>query len=87
VFVANELATNSIRHGGGSGHFELWRVGDRVICEVTDRGWIRDPLVGRVEPADDSESGRGVWLANQLCDLVQIRTTPAGTTVRAHIMG
>ncbi|HEY7138279.1 MAG TPA: anti-sigma factor RsbA family regulatory protein [Acidimicrobiia bacterium] len=87
VWVANELATNSIRHGGGAGSLTLWRSGDRVVCEVTDRGWIRDPLVGRVEPAEERESGRGVWLANQLCDLVQIRTTPNGTTVRVHLAG
>jgi anti-sigma regulatory factor (Ser/Thr protein kinase) len=85
VWVANELATNSIRYGGGAGNLALWRTHDRVVCEVTDRGWIRDPLVGRVEPPEDRESGRGVWLANQLCDLVQIRTTPTGTTVRAHL--
>ena len=28
--------------------------------------------------------GRGVWLANQLCDLVQIRSGAAGTVVRLH---
>jgi anti-sigma regulatory factor (Ser/Thr protein kinase) len=85
VFVANELATNSVRHAAGGGSLAIWRDGDRVVCEVTDPGWIRDPLVGRVEPPEDREGGRGVWLVNQLCDLVQIRTTPNGTTVRAHL--
>ncbi|HYJ77750.1 MAG TPA: sensor histidine kinase, partial [Actinomycetes bacterium] len=28
--------------------------------------------------------GRGLWLANQLCNLVQIRSGAAGTTVRLH---
>jgi hypothetical protein len=31
------------------------------------------------------EGGRGVWLANQLCDLVQIRSAPRSTQVRLHI--
>ena len=33
----------------------------------------------------DVGSPRGLWLANQLCDLVQIRTLPAGTVVRLHM--
>ena len=30
-------------------------------------------------------TGRGLWLANQLCNLVQIRSSPEGTTVRLHM--
>ena len=29
-------------------------------------------------------SGRGLWLANQLADLIQIRSAPEGTTIRLH---
>jgi hypothetical protein len=29
--------------------------------------------------------GFGVWLANQVCDLVQIRSVAAGTVVRLHM--
>jgi anti-sigma regulatory factor (Ser/Thr protein kinase) len=29
--------------------------------------------------------GYGLWLANQVCDLVQVRSSPAGTTVRLHV--
>ena len=31
------------------------------------------------------ENGRGMWLANQLCDLVQLRSSPEGTVVRMHM--
>ena len=31
VFVANELATNSIRHAAGTGSLALWRSGDRIF--------------------------------------------------------
>jgi hypothetical protein len=43
-----------------------------------------EPLVGRVRPTPDAQSGRGVWIANQLCDLVQIRSGRSGTVVRVH---
>jgi anti-sigma regulatory factor (Ser/Thr protein kinase) len=85
VLAANELATNSIYHGGGEGTLRLWREDETLLCEVTDRGEFAEPLVGRVFPAPDQWSGRGLWLANQLCDLVQIRSMPTGSVVRLHM--
>jgi len=82
TLAATEVATNSVRHGGGRGVLRLWRQGDAVVCEFTDRGHITDPLAGRRTPSLSAEGGRGLWLANQLCDLVQIRSAPSGTAVR-----
>ena len=33
----------------------------------------------------DDGGGWGLWLANQLCDLVQLRTLPDGNVVRLHL--
>ena len=77
-----EVATNSVRHGGGQGTLRTWRELDSLVCEVADQGQICDPLVGRRMPSLTAEGGRGVWLVNQLADLVQLRSTPEGTTVR-----
>ena len=30
-------------------------------------------------------AGRGLWLVHELCDLVQLRSSPAGTVVRMHM--
>jgi len=84
VLAVNELAVNSVRHGGGAGTLLRWRENGELLCEVRDTGHIREPLTGRVRPAADACSGRGLWLANQLCDLVQIRSAPAGSAVRVH---
>jgi anti-sigma regulatory factor (Ser/Thr protein kinase) len=84
VAAVTEVATNSIRHGSGGGTLRLWRQEDALVCEVTDPGHITDPLVGRRTPSQATEGGRGLWLANQLCDLIQVRSTPAGTTIRLH---
>lgn len=86
VLVVNEVATNSVRHGGGSGVFRTWEEGSSLICEVSDTGRIDDPLVGRGRPSVDHGSGFGLWLANQLCDLVQIRSFTAGSVVRLHVV-
>jgi anti-sigma regulatory factor (Ser/Thr protein kinase) len=84
VLAVNELATNSIRYGGGHGELRAWRESDVLLVEVRDDGHISDPLVGRTRPRPDASSGRGLWLVNQLCDLVQIRSSPQGSVVRIH---
>lgn len=33
----------------------------------------------------DAGGGQGMWVAHQLCDLVEIRTSPAGTQIRVHM--
>jgi anti-sigma regulatory factor (Ser/Thr protein kinase) len=84
VLAVHEIAANSIRHGGGRGTLRVWRDGGSLVCEIRDRGHIRDPLVGRTRPLPNATGGRGLWIANQICDLVQIRSTAAGTVVRVH---
>jgi len=51
---------------------------------VHDVGRITDPLAGRVRHGPD-DSGHGLWLVNQVCDLVELRSGDAGTTVRMHM--
>lgn len=86
VTSASELTANSIVHGGGGGEVFAWRQGTELLVEVRDRGGrIEDPLVGRVMPPPEQPYGRGLWLANQLCDLVRIRSDEEGTTVRLHL--
>lgn len=87
VTAASEIAANSVTHGGGTGILRLWHGEDgQLLTEVEDRGQIEEPLVGRVRPDVSQEGGRGLWLANQLCDLVQIRSGAGGTTVRLHML-
>jgi anti-sigma regulatory factor (Ser/Thr protein kinase) len=86
VLAASEVATNSLRHGGGHGTVRVWRHGEAVVCEVRDGGrFHHQPLAGRVRPTPDQTSGFGLWLANQVCDLVQIRSLEDGSVVRLHV--
>ena len=85
VLAANEIASNSLEHGGGSGVLRLWGEPDRVVCEIRDGGRIRGPLADRRLPAHDGPRGRGLWIANHVCDLVQVRSTADGTAVRLHM--
>jgi anti-sigma regulatory factor (Ser/Thr protein kinase) len=85
VTAASELAANSVMHGGGRGTLRIWCEDGSLLAEVSDRGHIHEPLVGRLRPGISQEGGRGLWMANQLCDLVQIRSDNRGTTVRLHV--
>ncbi|MEU7426360.1 sensor histidine kinase [Streptomyces sp. NPDC040750] len=83
--AATEVATNSIRHGGGQGVLRTWGEERRLICEFRDSGYLEDPLTGRAMPTATQVGGRGLWLVHQLCDLVEVRSTPdEGTTIRLH---
>lgn len=85
LLVATELCTNAIRHGRGTGTLQVWSDPGEVLCQVEDHGEIADPLAGRRRPVPLATGGLGLWLVNQLCDLVEVRTGKAGTTVRAHV--
>jgi anti-sigma regulatory factor (Ser/Thr protein kinase) len=85
MLAVNELATNSVRHGGGSGVVRSWIDGPSFIAEVSDHGQIDRPLAGREAPRSDQIGGHGLWLVNQLCDLIQMRTFATGSVVRVHM--
>lgn len=86
MVAVSEVASNSIRHGGGRGVMRLWVADGSLVCELSDKGYIRDPLAGKVRPTGSQLGGRGLWFAHQLCDLVQIRSIESeGTRVRLHI--
>lgn len=80
--AASELATNSIRYGGGSGTVAMWVEDNAAVVEFSDDGRLTDPLTGRFTPTLEQEGGRGLFLVHQLCDLVQVRSSEQGTTVR-----
>ncbi len=86
VVAVNELAVNTLLYGGGHAQVACWREPHGLVLEVSDHGSLRDPLAGRRQPMPDNENGRGLWMVQQLCDLVQVRRTDAGMAVRVHLM-
>jgi anti-sigma regulatory factor (Ser/Thr protein kinase) len=86
VVVANELATNAIMHGGGSGRMRLWRGADHIVCEVVDCGHGLNPgAAGMQRPSIKSASGRGLWLVRRIADAVEIDSGTGGTAVAARM--
>lgn len=84
VLAVHEIANNSIRHGGGVGMLRLWRTGDELVCEVQDAGYIRDTRLMHRPPGRLASASRGLWITEQICDLVEIFSSPRGSQVRMH---
>ncbi|MFC4061319.1 anti-sigma factor RsbA family regulatory protein [Planomonospora corallina] len=84
VFAANEVATNAVQHGGGTGEIRLHRHGPALVCDVHDSGRLTAPFPGYLPPTTPHH-GRGLWAVRQLCDLVEIHRNRPGTLVRLHL--
>ncbi len=82
VMAVNEVATNAIKHAHARGLMRLWTTSAQVVCQLEDPGHIADPLAGRHLPTLSADGGFGLWMVNQLCDLVQARTSALGTVIR-----
>jgi anti-sigma regulatory factor (Ser/Thr protein kinase) len=100
AIAVNELVTNAITHGLPPATVTITSTGTDVLVAVHDGGGgFTEPDVVAVLPGDGSVaaraappgledvSGRGLWLAVRLCDHVDVRTDPAGTTVRVTMRG
>jgi anti-sigma regulatory factor (Ser/Thr protein kinase) len=85
VVAASELAANSILHGGGRGLASVWGEEGAIFVEVADAGTITDPTVGQVRPSPTAEHGRGLYIANRLCDKIAIDTGSTGTRIRLRM--
>ncbi len=86
ILVGSELATNAVRHGGGTGRMRLWLANDAIFCEVSDRGGgIGDPGVGGTQAEPTAMGGRGIWICRQLSDTFTIEPGKPGAVVTVSI--
>ncbi len=86
VLAAHEIAMNALTHGEGRGAVRVWNDGDELVCEIEDRGpGIVDPDLGLRPPDPGNARGRGLWIARQLCQAVEIEQADPGARVRLHV--
>ncbi|MFI0449192.1 anti-sigma factor RsbA family regulatory protein [Actinomadura sp. 6N118] len=81
--AVNELAANSVRHGGGRGTLQIW-ADSALVCQISDAGHLTDPLAGRKPVGLSGKGGRGLLMVNYIADLLRVHTGPDGTTIQAH---
>jgi len=84
--AVTEICTNAVTHTGSAvATLRVWSEGDKVVSEIRGAGEIADVMAGRAVPSLDNPRGRGLLIANRLCDLVQTFTAPTGTVTRLHM--
>jgi anti-sigma regulatory factor (Ser/Thr protein kinase) len=92
MLVAHELASNAIRHGGGTGRLRIRIAAGVLHCQVTDPGIARSngPAASagqrrasgttQLEPWP-YQPGHGLWLVRQAADHFTAVTGPHGSQV------
>lgn len=85
VFAVNEAASNAIKHSDGTCRTRLWNDGAGIVAEVSTASVLEDAFAGRRRPPAEAPRGWGLWLINQVCDVVELRSSDAGTTLRMHV--
>jgi len=84
--AVSEIATNALTHGGPTiATLRAWSDPGRVVYEIRGAGQIADPMAGRIVPSPDTPHGRGLLVANRLCDLIETHTMLTGTVTRLHL--
>lgn len=87
LLAVTEAVTNACRHGArpdGAGHIRLGVACENadVVVAVRDDGPGFEMLQDHMEPADlDATGGRGLHMIMELCDHVQVSSSPLGTIV------
>ena len=83
--AASEVLTNALLHGNGIVTLVAWSEGVSFVCQIEDEGpGIADPFAGYRPPDPAALNGRGLWLARQMVDLLQIAPGGSGAAVRLH---
>jgi anti-sigma regulatory factor (Ser/Thr protein kinase) len=84
--AANEVLTNVAQYANALEALWAWADEGRFICQIEDRGeGVADPLAGYRPPDYTILKGRGLWLARQVVDLLQIVPSRSGTAVRLQV--
>jgi serine/threonine-protein kinase RsbW len=82
VLAVSEIATNAIRHGGGSGTLTMVSRSDGVSVEVCDSGPGLTARAPGELPTATSIGGRGLWIVRRLCHRLSIASSERGVAVR-----
>lgn len=75
VLAVNELVSNGIEHGSGRPTLRAWRTPGALVAEMSDPDACRLTFPGLAAPPVAGARGRGLWLASELTDVLQVWTS------------
>ncbi|WP_051808326.1 ATP-binding protein [Actinoplanes subtropicus] len=86
VIAVHEAVINAIRHAGGRGEVAVVQDDQRrLIAEVSDAGPGTPCSVTLTMPPPTAHGGRGLPLAGELADGIEVHSDRHGTTVRLEM--
>ncbi len=86
MIAVREITANTVVHATGAGTLRIWRDGTALVCQIRDEGQITDPLAGRHPDSPHADSGHGLRIAHELCDLIELRSGPGGTIAQLQML-
>jgi anti-sigma regulatory factor (Ser/Thr protein kinase) len=87
IVAVAEVASNGLRHAATPVRVRAWHHHDTLVVQCDDDAGMPVPATAgyhRPDSADALPGGRGLWLAHQLADIVQVASAPGRTSVRLH---
>jgi anti-sigma regulatory factor (Ser/Thr protein kinase) len=85
LIAVTEIVTNGLIHGVPPVRLRAWSHTGTLVLQIDDLGGRALPATaGYFAPPPKQSSGRGLWLARQLADVVTIHSTVGLTSVRLH---
>jgi hypothetical protein len=86
VLAVSEVGAYLKSRWPASATVRTWEQPGAIVCDFRQPGAaISDPFLG-LRPAELAPGdGDGLWLANQICDWMDIRSDPAGSTIQLQI--
>jgi hypothetical protein len=88
VYAASEVAAYLLEQGSERLKMSLWMSAGQIVCQITGHaGQAGDAFAGLRPPALESLPGDGLWLAQQVCESVEVRVDRAGCTIHLQVHG
>jgi hypothetical protein len=86
VSATHESLVFLASRGTGPATVRVWMRAGVLLCQVDQPGAsVGDPVVGLRPPLTRPRDGDGLWLARQICEHLDIRSTPEAASIRMHL--
>jgi anti-sigma regulatory factor (Ser/Thr protein kinase) len=81
ALAVTEIATNALVHADAAAHIEIMAETDRVVVVISDQGSGLPATRHFQLPPPVQTGGRGLWLAERLCDRLEVLPALRGTRI------
>jgi hypothetical protein len=86
ILAVSEVGAYLKNQGPGTAAVRAWEQPGAVVCDFRQPGTsISDPFLGLRPASLEAGAGDGLWLANQICDWMDIRSGADGCAIQLQV--